>query len=80
MVIQLRIKMGPLAALAEMLGYVLQYETHNLLCCFYAGVNNIQQNILGEALITESTTVKHAGADGLEPLLLEERNWENYQP
>lgn len=37
MVTQLRIKMGPLAALAEMLGYVLQYETQPLvlLLCWH---------------------------------------------
>lgn len=79
MVTQLRIKMGPLAAQQRCWAMYCSMR-HNLLCCFYAGVNNIQQNVLGEALIIESTTVKRAGADGLEPLLLEERNWENYQP
>lgn len=47
---------------SEMLGYVLQYETLNLLCYFYAGVNNVQQKTLGEALIIGSTTMKRAGA------------------
>lgn len=55
-------------------------QTHNLLCYFYAGVNNVQQKILGEAVIIYNTTAECAGADLPEPLLLEERNWEKYKP
>lgn len=54
-------------------------QAHNLLCYFYAGINNIQQKILGEALIIYNTTAKCAGADLPEPLLLEERNREKYK-
>jgi len=60
---------------AKTLDYELWYR-HNFLCYFYAGVNNVQQKIPGEALIIYNTTAKRAGADLPEPLLLEERNWE----
>lgn len=63
-----------------MLDYELRYKTHSLLCCFYAGVNKVQQKIPGEARLVANTTAKYAGADLPGPLLLEERNCENYRP